>query len=391
MTQIKGTVVIISVVHWHFTWQSPHNMASELAQRGYRILFVEPLPKRWPRISEFRRVLGRLTGDHVAAGFGQQSLVPGMEIVSPRLFPDAGRITRSINRRFFVPAIANKLKQDLERPLVVINYLPTSASLALMESLQPDATFYHCNNDWSNDPFAPSHEFEAKLAASVDMVWADSPVNIARMSKISKNVVPLSVGVDIDLFARARREPERLTDRPLCAYFGTVRRSLDLELLKKISIRYRLRLIGPVRTSLEGLSKETEIVGQVSQEKVPELLHDADVLILPYDQTIHNQGVMPAKLFECLATGKPIIATGLDTVYDYADLFYIRETHDTFLEAIEESIHEPVELREKRIACAEQHSFAQRTIKIEGYIDQALSHSGAAGGDHNEVSRLSVM
>lgn len=93
---------------------------------------------------------------------------------------------------------------------------------------------------------------------------------------------------------------------------------------------------------------------------------------------------MPAKLFECLATGIPIVAAGLETVYDFADLIYIRETHDTFLDAIEESVREPEELQYKRIALAEQYSYARRTIKIESYINQALSHTLITSINHNQ-------
>ncbi|HRO24007.1 MAG TPA: glycosyltransferase [Promineifilum sp.] len=380
----KGTVVIIAVVHWHFTWQSQHNMASEMARLGYRVLFIEPLPKRWPRISEFSRVLGRLSGNNIAAGLCQQPLVPGVELVSPHLLPDTGHITRGINRRVFVPTISNRLKQDLNRPLIIINYLPTSASLALMEALQPDASFYHCINDWSNDPYAPAHEFEERLATSVDMVWADSPVNIARTSRMSPNVVPLPHGVNIDLFRNAGHRPGISPKSPRCVYFGSIREGLDFDLLRAISHRFPLRLIGPVRASLNGFSKETEVVGPVPQEEIPKLLHDADVLLLPYAHTVHNKGIMPAKLFECLATGIPIVAAGLETVYDFADLIYIRETHDTFLDAIEESVREPEELQYKRIALAEQYSYARRTIKIESYINQALSHTLITSINHNQ-------
>mgnify|MGYP000898517524 CR=1 FL=1 len=376
----KGTVVIIAVVHWHFTWQSQHNMAHELAERGYRVLFVEPLPKRWPQLSEYNRVWGRLSGNNVAAGLCEQPLVPGVELFSPRLLPDTNDFVRKINQRFFIPTIVDNLKQHIEGPLIVINYLPTAASIALMEALEPDAKFYHCITDWSNDPFAPAYELEAKLAAAVDMVWADSPINIARTSKLSNNVIPMPHGVDVELFAKARKSStNQVPERPLCAYFGTIRDGLDFDLLRQVSRRFPLRLIGPVRTSLHGLAPETEIVGPVSQQRVPGLLHDVDVLLLPYKHTELNKSVMPAKLFECLATGKPAIVSGLGTLYDYERLFYIRESHDEFLNAITDCLHELPEIKEARIKCAEAHSYSSRTTKIEGYFQQVLNKSLVVG------------
>lgn len=375
---MKGTVILIAMVHWHYTWQSQHNMASGLAAQGHRVLFVEPIPKRWPRISEFGRVWGRLTGNSEAAGFFTQPLVPGVDIISPRMLPDTGSLTRRLNRHLFVPGVANKLKSETTSPLIVINYLPTSASLALMETLRPDAKIYHCVNDWEHDPYAPARAMEADLIAAVDMVWADSPVNFARTSKMADNVVQLPHGVDIDLFAHARKAPDSPSARPRCAYFGTIGVSTDIDLLRDVSHHYPLRLIGPIRTNLGGFAESTEIIGPVPHQQIPELLRDIDVLLLPYVHSPHNDSVMPAKLFECLATGKPTIACGLKTLYDYANLFYIRETPDEFLAAIAESATEPVECREARLACAEKHSYARRMLKIESYIEQVLANKHAS-------------
>lgn len=369
---MKGTVVLISMVHWHFTWQNQQNLAKGLAERGYRVLFIEPLPKRWPRFNEFGRVWGRLTGKSETAGICHQPLVPGVDLISPRMLPDTDTLTRAVNRTLFLPNLEEKLKQEIRRPLIVINDLPTAASLALMKSLEPDASFYDCVNDWANDPYAPVHDFEAVLAGSVDMVWADSAVNFARTSKMNKKVVQLPPDVDIELFTKARKEPGPPPARPLCAYFGTMGVSTDMELLRQVSHRYPLRLIGPLRTRLEGFADETDVIGPVPHEQLPELLRDVDVLLLPYVHSAHNDSVMPAKLFECLATGKPVIVSGLKSLYVYTDLFYIRETPNAFLDAIDEAIHDPDELRERRIACAEEHSFDNRMNKIEGYIQQVL-------------------
>lgn len=368
---MKGTVVIISIVHWHFTWQSQHNIARGLAERGYRVLFVEPLPKRWPRINEFGRLWGRLTADPEASGLCRQPLVPGVELVTPRLFPDTGPIFQELNRRFFVPRITDSLPaSELEPPLIVINYLPTSASLALNRSLKPDVTIYHCVNDWVHDPYI-STTCEAELAAEADMVWADSPLNVSRTSAMNDHVIQLAKGVDTALFARARKDPEP-TERPLCAYFGTIRGNTDVDILRAVSHRYPLRLIGPVRRPLDGFAEGTEVIGAVEHDQVPELLRDADVLLLPYTQTAFNEGLMPAKLFECLATGKPAIVSGLASLGEYAHLFYICDDQESFLRAIERATREAADLRDERIACAERNSYAQRLEEIEGYIQQAL-------------------
>lgn len=372
---MKGTVIIISMVHWHFTWQIQQSIARGLAERGYAVRFLEPLPKRWPGPAEFGRVWGRLSGHSEAAGICQQPLVPGVDIITPRLLPDTGGVMQALNRRLFVRPIADQLRRDAQRPLIVINYLPISASLALMEQLQPDATFYHCVNDWEHDPYTSAHFDEATLIRAVDMVWADSPINVARVAAIRNDVVAMAGGVDVALFARARRTPAVPPARPLCAYFGTIGISTDLNLLRAVSHRFSLRLIGPVRSNLEGFAPETEIVGAVPQERLPELLYDVDVLLLPYTHSDHNKSVIPAKLFECLATGKPTIVSGLEALRDYADLFTICETEEEVLTAIAAATTEPPARRAARIAYAEQNGYDRLYDTIESYFEQVLART----------------
>jgi glycosyltransferase involved in cell wall biosynthesis len=193
---------------------------------------------------------------------------------------------------------------------------------------------------------------------------------------MSDNVVAMAGGVDVALFARARRAPQPVPERPLCAYFGAISAANHLDLLRDVSHRYRLRLIGPVRSDLSGFAPETEIVGAVPQERLPELLYDADVLLLPYARSSHNQSVIPAKLFECLATGKPTVVFGLDALSDYTDVFYVCETEEAFLAAIDAAVHEPAARRAARIACAEENSYDQLVTMIEGYFQDVLAEKG---------------
>lgn len=128
---MKGTVVIISMVHWHFTWQLEHSFARGLAERGYDVHFVEPLPKRWPALSELGRVWGRLVGHSETAGNCYQPIVwgrVGLAAAAARYQPTGAKCEPPP----FVPRIAGTLRRDATSPLIVINYLPLPASLALM-------------------------------------------------------------------------------------------------------------------------------------------------------------------------------------------------------------------------------------------------------------------
>ena len=376
----KGTIVIVSNTHWHFAWQTGNSVAAGFAARGYRVLFVEPLPKRWPRLAELRRVMGRLTGNSRQAGFVSQVVPEGIELVSPVTLPDVGAFAQTLNQRVFIPRVASKLKQRVasEGPLILIHGLPIKAAIALQNELEPDVAIYRCVYDWSQDPYSGRQLAETDLLQQIDMAWADCERNLTRVSKVQKRSVLMPPAVDLSLFADVSYTRSGQT-KPLCVYFGTTGPSIDLELLNKISHRYTLRLIGPVRTPLEGFAPETELIGPVPHEAIPAMIGDADVLLLPYNQRPHMQGVIPAKLFECLITGKPIVATNLTTIDQYQDLVYLCKGHDEVFQAIEQAQVEDETLAARRIRCAHENSWEQRLTQMEAQIEALLADRPAKG------------
>lgn len=384
---MKGTVVIISSIHWHSTWQRHQDIAGGLAEKGYAVTFVEPLPKRWPGPGEWRRVVGRLTGSAAASGVCRQPEPAGVDIMTPRAVPDVGNIGRRLNAGYFVPRLAERLAVTAaQRPLIVINYLPTPASLALQLRLQPDLAIYDCVVDWDNAPFTTSlAQFEAQLLHHADLVFADSPFLYDKMAARHTHVVEVLPAVHLDRFLLPQRASAHDgDDRPLCVYFGTLGASVDVDLICAISKAYRLRLVGPVRTAMPCLAADTDLRGTVPHAAVPGLIQDADVIVLPYLDAPHMPAVIPAKTFECLATGIPTVAIGVPSLAQYGDLFYLADSHDKFLGLIETAAIEPAARRAPRIACARENSWDARIAQIDAFIQHGLQEktavAGASGG-----------
>ncbi|MGB6853608.1 MAG: hypothetical protein WBG49_13570, partial [Thermoanaerobaculia bacterium] len=377
-TGSRGTVVVISSVHWHFNWQRHHDIASRLAARGYEVVFVEPLPKRWPGLGEARRVLGRLSGRSTISGGGRQREAAGVDLVSPLLLPDVGRAGRWINQTLFVPVLARRLKRRVvNRPLIVIDYLPISSSVALLRNLEPDLAVYDCVWDWSSDPHSsPGTIREEELLANVDLVLADSPYLFEKMKKAHPRVQRILPAVDLSLYGPLDSSARAGGDSPLCGYFGQLGANIDLDVMRLLSQRFRLRLIGPVEAPLDGFGSHTEVLGSVPRERLPELLRDIDVLVLPYKREGHTRGVIPAKSFECLATGKPTAAIGLASLSEYGDLFDLCDTTEEFLGAVRRATADPPALRERRIQTARANGWEERIEEVEEALHTALAEKG---------------
>jgi len=366
-------LIILSSVHWHFTWQRHHEVAAGMAALGHRVTYFEPIPKRWPGLAEWQRVAGRLLGRHKAAGLMEQRVPPGVTLAGVLTLPDTGAVSRWGNRTWATPRAAARWDKTLGRPRVVINYLPLAASLDLQRRLEPDLAIYDCVWDWPNDPYSrPGVIQEEALVGAADMVFADSPYLFARMEEQHQRVERVLPAVDFELYAPARAAKAAQGERLRCAYFGAVGTNIDLDLMRRLSHEFALRLIGPVQEALGDLGPGTEVVGPVPQTDLPALLADADVLVLPYRRAAHSAGVIPAKTFECLATGKPTVASGLDSLEELADSFYRVEGAEAFVAAVRAAASEESGKREARLRVARANSWSARTEQIDSLIRTGL-------------------
>ena len=86
--------------------------------------------------------------------------------------------------------------------------------------------------------------------------------------------------------------------------------------------------IGVVHPSVrKKIPADIEIRPPIANSDLPKILKNADMLGIFYKNSPYIQGVIPAKFFECLATGKPVLVSGLmeatpylDTVFDVQGL-----------------------------------------------------------------------
>lgn len=80
--------------------------------------------------------------------------------------------------------------------------------------------------------------------------------------------------------------------------------------------RLALRFVGPVDRSVmasieaAGLTRHVERLGRVDHAEAMRQMARARVLLLPINTTSNRQGILPTKLYEYLAVGRPILAVG---------------------------------------------------------------------------------
>lgn len=154
---------------------------------------------------------------------------------------------------------------------------------------------------------------ESALVASARRIVASSPVVAERLAARYRTpqeaieVVPNAY--DPQDFLRAPVFVS--TDHPAIVYAGTIGAWFDWASVIDAAMRYpnwTFRLVGPCETLVPSLPQNVRFEGAVAHSVAADWMRSADALVLPFRRTLLVEGVDPVKMYEYLATGRPIVS-----------------------------------------------------------------------------------
>lgn len=142
----------------------------------------------------------------------------------------------------------------------------------------------------------------------------------------------------------------------------------DVDFYKKISSEY-------------GISDRVIFTGFVSHRKVPLYLSAADILIAPFPKTPHYEFYMsPMKIFEYMASGRPIIASDLESIReilsDDCAVFVPPDDASALAKSIEKLLADKTNASRyasKALALISEHTWQKRAERILEFISQHIS------------------
>ena len=402
-------IILISSIDWDFNWQGHQEIANRLARAGNRVLYVENMGVRSPGLYDIGRVVRRFS--HWAGSAfdgGVRQISPNLYVCSPLILPPFGSsIRHQLNRRLLLPLILRAVRSLRFDPDIIWTFLPTDTVAALVRMLSKPrgVVVYYCIADFPE--LSPHRDEMLKSERSIiemsDLIFAQGPELADRCSRGGKKAEIFPFGVNLNRFTKESgqangplvEEPTTAgkagtasafmsaLPRPVIGYVGGIHKFFDVEMLAAMA---RARpdwswvLVGPIQISPRALKHipNLHLAGPKSHEELPDYISGFDVGIVPYLFNGYTATVVPTKINEYLAMGKPVVSTDLPEVSTFNGKHEVIITSPNrpaeFVASIERALLSPGEdaIINRRLTVAALNDWEGRFERMSHFIEREL-------------------
>ncbi|HEY1434517.1 MAG TPA: glycosyltransferase, partial [Thermoanaerobaculia bacterium] len=233
---------------------------------------------------------------------------------------------------------------------------------------------------------AGTEEDERRLIAEADLVLVTSRPLLDKIARVRPDALRVPNAVDAARFehlpARTASPLSKLA-RPVVGYYGAIAAWFDVAAVAEASRRHpewSFALVGDsAGARLESLDGRLNVhrFGEVPYEKLPTYVAGFDVCTIPFERTPLTEATNPVKLYEYLATGKPIVARRLPELEPFQELLTLYDAGADFAAALERAMREEASagLGDRRRALARANTWEERYRALRERLDQIAPRS----------------
>ena len=375
-------IACLPIIDWDFRFQRPQQLMTALAAAGHRVFYV----------AQTRRARGLpYEIEEKAPHVYEVALAwPRRNIYRDVLDPDA------CDALF---ASLNALRRDMSLgATAVVAQLPFWAPLAARAWHGLGwPTIYDCMDDHAgfstNSPAMVA--CEEGILDEARLVLASSALLEERCRRRSSRVLRLPNACDYERFARVGPAPGAA--RPVVGYFGAISDWFDVELVADLAHRrpeWDFHLVGSTFgaeiTGLSGLSN-VRLLGERPYAMLPDFLQRCDALIVPFRRTPLTEATNPVKIYEMLASGRPVVSVPLPEVRVLGSLVRLASTADDFAEQLRAALGgEDAALVEQRRAFAREHTWKDRAGALIPVLHETFPLVSVVVVTYNNVTLTSL-
>lgn len=254
------------------------------------------------------------------------------------------------NNHYFIKHVVPLLKAQGKKILLWVSW---SKLHYFMDEYQPDFVIY----DYLDD-FSAWQSYLKPMVDKADVVITTSQVLEAQAQTQfpDKPRFLIPNGCDVEHFKggiTSKKPPEFASHTgPIITYSGAWAKWIDHALVEKIAAAFPSALVAIIGVEF-GAKVNREIpnlkyLGYKSYLDLPSYLHHSTVCIIPFLIEQITVATNPIKMYEYLASGKPVVSTDIPEAR-LIPAVYVGADHNTFIEAIRQLIEKKATFSEEEV------------------------------------------
>lgn len=379
----KGfSIVCVSRQDWHAGLPTNRQQIMvRAAERGHRVLFVETGGHLSRHL--WRLVTGPGRGSLARRLFGAERPAQGVAVEKALTIVPWGQkfqLANRINSRLTGLRIRRAARR-LEGQRVLWLYDPTA--FELVGHLGEDLTVYDVVDDYAEQvgPDTRRRRFVAEAdeeaASRSHVVFATTSGLYERQLARNPETHLVRNGADFAHFSNLNGTASevRALPGPIVGFAGNLTsEKVDFDLLDAIARArpgWSFVLVGPAaedaRSGLEPLAKlpNVHVLGFRPYDDLPSFVGGFSVGLIPYRATDYTRNCSPLKVFEYLAAGKPVVASGVPELEGMEPDVVLADGVDEFVAAVEAALaDDSPDAVARRQRLAEENTWEGRTERL---------------------------
>lgn len=386
-------VVVVGGAAWSPKVNFPTHHTARLLARDHRVLYL----CRDTHVSLLGKTRGHVGGFHSWGELVERVLSPPIVRrvddqlwVSPlargaALFPLSYPPTvRALSVRLVIHQLRQALHDlHFDNPLLwfywwffpeIVDAVPHRA--AVYDIYDDHNEYDYVRSDPRRQAYSAS--IENRLLRKVNVAFAVSQ-RLVETKACGAPVYYLPNGVDIRVAEQAMVSPipadVAALPRPVLGYLGGYDSRFDWNLILGMAEQrpdWSFAFVGGGYNPPPRTLPNMHLFGNRDYPQALRYVHGFDVALIPFVRDRLTDAVCPAKLFDYLALGKPILATPIPAVTEIVgtgDEVYRGETAADFIRLAGHALTEDAALRERRQAVARSLTWEQRMRQAMAYVE----------------------
>lgn len=392
-------ILYFSGCEWDDRWRRKQRLAYELAQQPEvtSVLYVNPPVATslldWARGSFLPSHLGMDRHAHWDALWGRPhpkgtevQVLTGTEKFLPLTENSAVRdlgVLQRLNHLYYVNQIRRVVRRMTGDRLLLWLCHPLQV-FALDAFSEPALACYDWTDDWVEFDWLPVEdanqlvEQNDRILDEANLVLAVSQELYRRAKAVNPNTYRAPNATDVSVLGQEEAEgafpPDLAGLRPpIVGYIGQIGDKIDYALIQALAEArptWSLVFVGNVwsthRQEVDALARlpNVSFVGQRAYHELAGYLAGFDVCIIPHLCNALTRSMDPIKLYDYLASGKPIVSTPVAGVERFPDVVYVGSTPEEFIAGVDEALQEDERLKARRRAYAQENTWPRRAAEI---------------------------